>query len=218
MVPSHRPRPSVVRRSVLTALVFAVGAVASGCGTGLRPSLVDCPAVDDPAIAAVLERLERAETARFTATYTIVTKFGGATTVASVTQDGDRRSTTIGTVRFIIDAAGSRTCDTVTGACATGIDDAAVSDVQVTHQFWYRAMENRLRTDAGRDIAPAAANPYQVAGRVATCVTVPVVGGTKAYSALDSGVLAGYDGADLTIDLTSYSDEPDPRLFAASGA
>ena len=185
--------------------------------TGPRPTLVDRPVVQDPAIAAVLDRLERAEEATFTAEYTILTKYGGATTTALVTQDGERRSTTIGTVRFIVDAAGSRTCDTLTGGCATGIDDAAVSDVQVTHQFWYRAMANRLRTDAERDVAPASESLYDVAGVTATCVAIPVVGGTKSYCALDSGVLAGYDGADLTIDLTAYSDEADTRLFAASG-
>lgn len=191
---------------------------ATGCMTGPRPTLVDRPAVDDPAIAAVLERLDRAEAATFTATYLIVTKYGGATTRAVVTQDGERRSTTVGTVRFIIDEVGSRTCDTVTGTCSTGIDDAATSDVQVTHQFWYRAMANRLRTDAERNIAPATQSTYEVAGRTATCVAVPVVGGQKSYCAFDSGVLAGYDGADLTIDVTEYSDESDQALFAASGA
>jgi hypothetical protein len=197
--------------------VVLIAAVLSGCATGPRPTLVDRPVVRDPAIAAVLDRLDRAEDATFTAEYTIVTKYGGATTTAVVTQDGERRSTTIGTVRFIIDAAGSRTCDTVTGACATGIDDAAVSDTQLTHQFWYRATANRLRTDAERDIAPASASLYEVAGATATCVAVPVIGGVKSYCALDSGVLAGYDGADLTIDLTDYSPEADSRLFAASG-
>ena len=190
----------------------------SGCMTGPRPTLIDRPRIDDPAIAAVLERLDRADGARFTASYLIVTKYGGATTMARVTQDGDRRSTTVGTVRFIVDAVGSRTCDTVTGTCEDGINDAATSDVQVTHQFWYRAMANRLRTDAERNITPASPSTYEVAGRTATCVAVPVVGGQKSYCAFDTGVLAGYDGADLTIDVTEYSDEADPSLFAASGA
>lgn len=189
----------------------------TGCMTGPRPTLVDRPVVDDPAIAAVLERLDRADGARFTARYLIVTKYGGATTMAVVTQDGDRRSTTVGTVRFLVDADGSRTCDTVTGTCRTGIDDTAVSDVQVTHQFWYRSMANRLRIDADRNIASATPSTYDVAGRSATCVAVPVVGGQKSYCAFDSGVLAGYDGADLTIDVTEYSDIPDQSLFAASG-
>ena len=197
-------------------LVMAIAA--TGCMTGPRPTLVDRPVDDDPAVAAVLERLDRAEGATFTATYLIVTKYGGATTRAVVTQDGERRSTTVGTVRFIIDEVGSRTCDTVTGTCSTGIDDAATSDVQVTHQFWYRAMANRLRTDAERNIAPATQSTYEVAGRTATCVAVPVVGGQKSYCAFDSGVLAGYDGADLTIDVTEYSDVSDQTLFAASDA
>jgi hypothetical protein len=43
-----------------------------------------------------------------------------------------------------------------------------------------------------------------------------VSGGTKVYCALDSGVLARYDGADLFIELTGISDVADETKFATS--
>ena len=195
------------------ALLTAV-AVLSGCATGPRPTLVDAPPVDDPGALEVLNLMGGADAAEFTASYLIFTKFGGATTQAVVTQTGSRRSITVGHIRFLVDGERTATCDLIEASCESGINDAAISDVQVTHQFWSRAMENRLRTDANRSIGPGTVTDYSVAGKTARCVAVPVAGGDKSYCALPSGVLAGYDGADLTIDLVSYEDAADESLLA----
>ncbi|MEK9938634.1 MAG: hypothetical protein VW552_07860, partial [Ilumatobacter sp.] len=128
---------------------------------------------------------------------------------------GNRRSVTIGHIRYLTEASRTATCDLIRGACERGIDDTAVSDIQVTHQFWSRSMENRLRTDANRSIGPGTVTDYAVAGRTARCIALPVAGGSKSYCALGTGVLAGYDGADLTIDLVTYDDQADETLFAS---
>jgi len=196
------------------ALCVAAVAFSAGCAGGTRPYFATEEPVTDPAIDAVLSRLATAGDANFTARYTIVTKFGDRMTTATVAQDGQRRSITIGDIRFLVTSSSSLTCELDTGVCTEGLRDAMVSDVQVTNEFWGRAMENRLRTDAGRNIAPATASDYPVDGLTAVCAAVPVVGGVKSYCALDSGVLAGYDGADLTIELTAYSDTVDATLFS----
>ncbi len=45
---------------------------------------------------------------------------------------------------------------------------------------------------------------------------IAVAGGTKTYCALASGPLAKFVGADVTIELTSYSPEPDDTKFETS--
>ena len=188
--------------------------LATGCAASDQPYFVDDVELSDPVIDSVVARLDRAADAVFTAEYSIITKFGDRRTTAVVTQDGDRRSITIGHIRFLVTPTQSVTCDLRTGVCSDGLLDAYVSDVQVTNEFWGRAMAHRLRTDADRNLAPATASEYDISGQVAVCAAVPVVGGVKSYCALESGVLAGYDGADLTIDLVSYSSVADTTLFS----
>lgn len=74
-------------------------------------------------------------------------------------------------------------------------------------------MASRLRVDAERRIGDPVASEIEVAGETAVCVAVPVSGGTKTYCALESGVLARFDGSDLLIELTDYSDIPDEATF-----
>ncbi len=181
---------------------------------GQRPSLVESASVADPAIAAVIDRLEMAESATFTATYTITSKFGGNTAEATVTADGGRRSITVGDVRFLLEGAASYTCDLENAGCIAQIEDARVSDLQITHRFWGRSTAQRLRTDANRALANGDGATIDIAEWTATCVEVTVPGGVKTYCALDSGVLARYDGADVNIELTSYSPEADEALFS----
>ena len=50
-------------------------------------------------------------------------------------------------------------------------------------------------------------------GGTATCVDVPVSGGTKQYCVFADGVLARFVGADVTIDVTEHRAEVDESLF-----
>lgn len=198
--------------------IIAAALVLSGCATGPRPTLISAPSVDDEAIAAVLELLTTGRDAAFQASYLITVNYGGRTIVATVANEASRTSVTIGAIRFLSDDTGQRTCDLDTGSCVAGLDDTRTSDVQVTHQFWSRAMINRLRTDSERNIAPARASEMVIADTDALCAVVPVTGGDKSYCASLSGPLALYSGPDLSIELTEISDDIDNSLFGVGGA
>jgi hypothetical protein len=198
------PLRTVVPLAALAVLVLG------GCATGERPSFAEAAEVDDgvgdPAVDAVLERLDIAENATGTATYEITNNFGAISRPGTVVQTVDgRRSITVGDVRFLIEGAATATCNLATGACTDTIDDAAVSDMQLTHQFYGRSPATRLRTDAARRVGPTEGYTAEFGGVPATCVGVPVAGGTTVYCATDDGVLANYQGSDAVITLTGWS-------------
>jgi hypothetical protein len=209
-------RPHLASRVV--ALVACVGL--AGCITGERPSFSDDAtavgtATGDAAIDAVLARFDRVSSAVFTADFTIDTILTGVQTPARVVQAGpSRRSITIGEVRFIVEGPATATCDLALGGSCTGtLDDSRTSDRQVGHQFYAESMAARLRTDAGRMVAASTSYLSPIAGQQATCVDVPVDGGTKTYCALDSGVVARFTGADIRVELTAYAATPDEGAF-----
>jgi hypothetical protein len=197
--------------------VIALGA----CATGPRPSFdADEPtqeATGDAAIDAVLERLDRVGLAQFTADYTVLTRLGNKESTATVVQaDNSRRSITINDVRFLDGSGTVATCNLTTAECEAVINDARVSDVQITHDFYGSSFARRLRVDAGRSLAPAQGYAETIGGQPATCADVPVSGGTKVYCALDSGPLARYDGNDVVIELVALNPTPDESKFATS--
>ena len=66
------------------------------------------------------------------------------------------------------------------------------------------------------------ANPYKtniisstdtIAGQNATCVDVPLPGGTAVYCALDNGLVAKLDDGDVLVTLTLYGEVVDPNAF-----
>jgi len=206
------------RAGRLAAACVAVMALA-GCMTGPRPSFDDDePArteTGDPAVDAVLERLEAVAPEQFTATYEILTRLGGLESTATVVQaDNSRRSITINDVRFLNGSGTASTCDLTTGECEASINDARVSDVQVTHEFYASSFAQRLRVDANRRIGDTEAYDITQADRPALCVDVPVSGGIKSYCAFEDGPLARYDGADLFIQATTLADTPDETAFS----
>lgn len=209
-------------RHLALLVAFAGASVGlAGCFTGERPTLAEASvagsSVGDPAADVVLERLAASDVATFTATYEITNNFGQVTRDATVVQAADRRrSVTIGDIRFVIEGMDTATCDlTVGGPCSATIDDAAVSDLQVTHQFYARSAADRLRTDAQRKVGDIEAYQAEFAGQTADCVSVPVSGGSKVYCAID-GLLASYQGPDVVITLTGFDPTPDESFFARS--
>lgn len=196
----------------ITAFVLA------SCATGPRPSFdADEPAqtaTGDPAIDAVLERLDRIGIEQFTADYSILTRLGGKQSTATVVQaDNNRRSITINDVRFLDGLGTVATCNLTTDECESAINDARVSDVQITHDFYGSSFARRLRVDAGRSLSPARGHTESIAGQPATCADVAVSGGTKVYCALDTGPLARYDGNDVVIELVAVTPTPDETKF-----
>jgi hypothetical protein len=212
----------VLRPRCVVGLLALLGTIGlTGCVTGERPSFSDDATAagtttGDPAIDAVLTRFDTVSGSVFTADYTIDTVLTGVQTPAKVVQTGpSRRSITIGDIRFIVEGAATATCNLgIGGSCSGTLDDNLTSDRQVGHQFYAESMAARLRTDAGRVVAATTSYISPIAGQQATCVDVPVDGGTKTYCALDSGVVARFAGGDLRVELTAYSDVPDEAAFA----
>lgn len=217
MPPSRPDRRRSLRliAPVLAALLLA------GCMTGERPSLGTAPTskgtmTGDPNIDAVLTLFDQVGTATFTANYTAVLVFDGTTSQATVSQDGSptRRAVTIGSVRFITDTSGNRTCVVETGVCEPELKPAMVSNTGLTPEFAVGDMAKRLRRDATAKIGDTTASTTTMADRSVTCVDVPVTNGTKQYCAFANGVLARFVGGDVTIDVVSMADASDPTQFA----
>lgn len=205
------------RRGRATAVLGLAVLVITGCATGERPELVPVPVVDDEAASVVLERLDRADSVAFTATYDIIPSTTGETTEARVFQFDDMRTVTIGDIEYVTDGTTSQTCRVSTGECVDGLDDALISDLNITNRFWADAIAARLSIDAARRIGFSDGHTETIAGQAAVCAEVPVIGGDVLYCALDAGVLARYFNADVTIELTSFSIVPEPQGLLRRG-
>jgi hypothetical protein len=204
------------------ATVLGLVMLLSGCFTGQRPSFTTEPFVagsssGDPAIDAVLTELDAASEGPFTADYTVLTKFGNTTRPATVAVGPARRSVTVGDVRFITINGTSQTCVlTKSDPCSTTIDPARISDAQVTPDFYAIDAAKRLRRSAIARIGTPIAHIETIAGQQATCVDVPVAGGTSVFCALPKGPLAQLDDGAVSINLTQYAPAIDESLFATT--
>ncbi|MEP7115378.1 MAG: hypothetical protein ABI862_19100 [Ilumatobacteraceae bacterium] len=193
-----------------------------GCFTGQRPSLTSEPfaartSSGDAAIDQVLTQLDAVNTGPYTADYTVLTKFGNTTRPASVSVDADRRSVTVGNVRFLTTLDLEQTCILdKSDPCSSSIDPARISDTQITPDFYALDAAKRLRRSAIAKIGPTVTHREQIAGQSATCVDVPVPGGTSVFCALTNGPLARLDDGAVAINLTQYAPAADESLFTTS--
>ncbi len=219
-------------RSLIGVLVGALVAATalSGCLTGERPTLADDSTIDAPVgdthVDLVLASFAELAAAAFTATYRITNNFGPVEREATVVQTSDgRRSITVGPVRYLIEPGQAVTCvsttptddaDAVDTTCSDGVDDAAISDLQVTHQFYGRSAAARLRTDADRRVGDTEGSQITIAEQTADCVSVPVSGGSKVFCVLPEGILASYQGPDVLIELLTFDPTPDESFFTRS--
>lgn len=208
---------NVVGCALTTCVLFA------SCATGERPTFeeerpVPTNTTGNAEIDTVLGLLDTVDGSQFTAGYSIETKFNTVSSTGVVVQaDDSRLSITVENderrVRFLVDDSGERTCDLLTDECEASLNDARISDTQLSHEFYGPSFASRLRADADRRISDPTLYEEAIAGQDATCVDLDVSGGTKTYCALASGALARFVGADVGIDLTSYSPEPDTSKF-----
>jgi hypothetical protein len=198
-------------RFVIGALLCAQ--LLSACFTGERPTLSDPPlggvpgsATGDAATDAVLTWLEAPQRGPFTARYDTLQKADGFTSTAVVTEDGaGRRATTIGGVRFLTINGAEKTCQAAFGACVDGLAEADASNTGFNSTLESATPATRLRVSVSRAVGPTIAHTETIAGLTATCVDVPVTAAViEIYCALQNGVIARWDAADLHLELTSF--------------
>lgn len=202
-------------RRLATAALVAL--MLTGCALGQRPTLTDERLIDDSAIDAVLDRLASADRSAFTAVYALTpTAAGAATSEATVSSSPGATSVVFATdgvvtVEYVVDDGEQRTCRAGQAECVAGLDEARISNLAVTSSFWGPSAAQKLRTDAGRNVADATPSTTEVAGQAAVCAAVPVGAGavmSVEYCALDAGPLAAYRGADVVIELVSFTPGP----------
>ncbi|MFK8025812.1 MAG: hypothetical protein AB8G26_17785 [Ilumatobacter sp.] len=229
-LPRGRCRRSVgirLRRGLQLVACLAAGATLAGCFTGDRPSFEDeqpaepITSTGNPDIDEVLGLLDSVAASEFTATYAIETRFGALSSSGVVVQaPGRRLSVTVENderaVRFVIDGAEERTCDLLANECETSLNNARISDTQLGYDFYAPAIAKRLRADADRQVDDPFAYTKGIGGESASCVDIAVSGGTKTYCALDSGAVAEFVGADVTIELLGFSRMADESAFESS--
>jgi hypothetical protein len=196
--------------------------VLSGCFTGQRPSFSSEPfqpgsSSGDVAIDQVLAQLDATNEGPYTADYTVLTKFGNTTRAATVALAADRRSVTVGNVRYLTANGNSQTCILdKPDPCSSTIDPARISDTQITPDFYAADAAKRLRRSAIARIGTPVPHTDQIAGQSATCVDVPVSGGVSVFCALTNGPLARLDDGAVSVTLTQYAPAVDESLFSTA--
>src|SRR5204863_2113606 len=167
--------------SLLGAVGFvALAVVATGCVTGARPTLQKPDAAGqlggapgtpsgDAGTDGVLGLLEGAGSATFTATYHITRKLGPQETDATVVQQGETRSITVGDVRFL-HTDRDVTCSMTSDVCEPGTLDARISHYSVGSAFWAGGPARALRVAMTRRSGPPVASTQNVGGESAQCV------------------------------------------------
>jgi hypothetical protein len=206
----------------LVAGLLAV--VLACCGLGERPTLADPTVLGGApgtptgveAADAVLGPLEGQPPNPMTATYAVTTKFGGATTTATVVRSGPQQSVTIGDIRFLRGGGTDETCALTTGACEDDIQEARVSDTSLTSAFYGPSPAKAMRVSLSRSTGEPSASELVFAGQPAACIGVPVGQGTESTCATAGGVLALWDTAAVRVELQSLTDTADPAAFTAT--
>jgi hypothetical protein len=206
----------------LRRAAFGLLVLLTGCFTGQRPSFTTEPfapgtLTGDSAIDQVLAQLDTINDGPYTANYTVLTKFGNTTRPADVAVTTGRRSVTVGSVRFITVNGTSQTCLLdKSDPCSSTIDPARISDTQITPDFYATDAAKRLRRSATARVGPTVAHTEQIGGQPATCVDVPVTGGTSVFCVLAKGPLARLDDGAVAINLTRYAPAVDESLFSTT--
>ncbi len=192
-------------------LTLALTALLAGCFTGQRPHFNYDPLsagspTGDPAIDAVLAKLDHVTSGPATALYSVLTKFGNVTVTAAVVLNGDRRAIDVATTRYLDLGNQQFTCtiaadSTANTDCVNGLAPARISDVGITIDFYAAEAATRLRRDAQSQLSAAVAHDEVIANQEATCVSVTLAGGTAMYCVLANGLIAKLDDGDVLITL-----------------
>ena len=194
----------------------------TGCQLGERPSFSSDPfppgsLTGDPYVDAVLEQLDAVTTGPATAVYSVLRKYGNVEYIATVVLSNGQRAVTLGNTKFLQSEPVVQTCKVDGSApCVNGIVAQSASDVGLTVDFYAADTAKRLRRDSGAKTGPTLTHNDTIAEQAATCVDVPLVGGTAVYCSLANGILAKLDDGDVLVTLTMYADEADLAAFVPS--
>jgi hypothetical protein len=215
----HKGRLRLHNGWISGGLLAIALAAASGCATGSRPTLAEETSTGYVEVDDLIDRVGQLSSTQYSAHYDVLVRFGDTTTDVSASQsDGDRRSLTIGDVRFVVHGSITKTCTVSTGACIGSIDPARVSDVQMTPDFFGTSLMARIRLDASRAVGNPVTTSEDIQGQPATCVAIPTTdASTTTYCVFDNGVLARLDAPDLLVTMTGYSTEVDETLYGEGG-
>jgi hypothetical protein len=116
-----------------------------------------------------------------------------------------RRAATIGSVRFLTDGGSQQTCDLPTGTCEEGILEERASATGFTSQLDANVPAQRLRITLSRAVGPTVGRSEVIAGLTANCVDIPATAEViETYCALQNGVIARWDAADVNLQLTTF--------------
>jgi hypothetical protein len=206
----------------LGSLFVVVVLAAAGCALGPRPHLTEEAAAlggapgtptGDAGADQVLALLEEVGDGPFTASYQVTRKLGPNVTTAAVVQDGDRRSITVGDIRFL-HTDHDVTCTLSTKTCEPGVQDARISDYSIGSTFWAGGPARALRVAMTRRAGAPVASTQNIAGVDAQCVDVPVGAGVEHYCATPAGPIARWDTAAVTVELTGFAGTSDENAFS----
>lgn len=214
-------------RSYAIALALVTSLTLAGCMEGERGYFADEPFgtgtfTGDEAIDAVLTLLDAAPdgptASPVTVGYTVLTKLGVTNHTATVALDANKRSIVINNVHYFdVDGITATCASDGSAPCTDGLDLARISDVGITPDFYAADTAKRLRRDAIAKVGPSIASVQNIAGMAATCVDLPLPGGTARYCAVASGMLALLDDGDVRIEMTGLMELVDPATFVQSG-
>ena len=200
---------------ISAALLALLAVTASGCVTGERPTLAANASTGYRDVDDLVARVTGLSATRYTAHYDVLVRFGDTTSEVSASQSaGDRRSLTIGDVRYVVHGQVTKTCTVSTASCVPRIDASRVSDVQMTPDFFGTSLIARIELDASRAIGQPVTSTENTSGGEALCVAIPITDATTTYCVLDNGVLTRMEAADLVVTMTGYSDDVDETLYA----
>ena len=186
----RRPYPGRAMSRIAPLLAACAALLVPGCVTGDRPTLAESASTTgDPAVDAVLGRLDASRLATFTA------ELRRADQVRQPHQPGrgrpGRRRSPLGHGRRRCGSSSTApttaTCQLDTGTCSDTIDAGRISNTQLAPDFYGSSAAARLRREAAARVGAASASTQSIAGQVATCVSIPVTGSTSVYCALDDG-------------------------------
>lgn len=207
------------RRLSCFALVAVVAASLTACQLGERPYFSDDPfppglSTGDANIDVVLDLLDDVTRGPVTADYAILRKYGAAQFSGQVALSGGQRVVVLGNTRYLQTEPVVQTC-ALDGSrpCVDGIVAQAASDVGLTIDFYAADTATRLRRDAQAKAAPTTGYQETFGDQNATCVDVPLAGGTAVYCALDNGMLAKLDDGDVLVTLTAFVPSAELVLF-----